>query len=91
MERRRKKRTATRDVIRRANRSVGPLLAVLMVAPEEFAGRIRRSVRAGRNPRRLLKCVDDVEQALSSRGIHMRSYFAALRRELQRFVTPRPM
>jgi hypothetical protein len=87
MERRRKKRHAsTRAAVRRVNKRVAPLLTLLLVQPQEFAGRIRRSIRAGHNPRRLLKCINDVDEALSARGIHMRPYFAALRSELHRFT-----
>jgi hypothetical protein len=86
MERRRKKRqTPVRAAVRRANKGVAPLLTLLLVQPEEFAGRIRRSIRAGHPPRRLLKCINDCEQALSTRGLRMRAYFAALRNELRRF------
>jgi hypothetical protein len=55
-----------------------------MVRPEEFAERIRRSLKRGSNPRRLLKCVDDLEAALGTRGVNMTAYFASLRREAAR-------
>lgn len=85
----------TREVIQRANRKVAPLLSVLMVRPAEFADRIRSNLRLGRNPRRLLKCIDDLEEALRHRGIEMRAYFEALRREVfrntgKRRVQPSP-
>jgi hypothetical protein len=73
-----------REVIVRANRKVAPLLGILMVRPHEFGERIRKNAELGRNPRRLLKCIDDVEEALRHRGIEMHSYFEALRREVFR-------
>jgi hypothetical protein len=75
----------THAVIARANRKVAPLLGILMVRPHEFAERMRHNAALGRNPRRLLKCIDDVEEALRNRGIEMRSYFEALRREVFRY------
>ena len=71
-------------MIARVNRPIAPLLGQLLVKPEEFAARIRENIAAGRNPRRLLRCIDDLEAALKHRGIEMRAYFAALRRELFR-------
>jgi hypothetical protein len=59
-------------------------LSVLLVQPQEFADRIRENIRLRRNPRRLLRCIDDLEAALRHRGIEMRAYFAALRREVSR-------
>ena len=70
--------------MQRANRSLAPLLSVVLVQPQEFADRIRENIRLRRNPRRLLRCIDDLEAALLHRGIEMRAYFAALRRELIR-------
>ena len=75
-----------RRLVQRANRPVAPLLGVLLVQPQEFADRIRENIRLRRNPRRLLKCIDDLEAALRHRGIEMRAYFAALRREVTRYV-----
>jgi hypothetical protein len=73
-----------RRLVQRANRQIAPLLSVLLVRPQEFADRIRENIRLRRNPRRLLKCIDDLEAALAHRGIEMRAYFAALRREVTR-------
>jgi len=80
-----------RRLVQRVNRPIAPLLSVLLVQPQEFAERIRNSMRLGRNPRRLLDCIDDLEKALSHRGVEMHAYFAALRREVRRStpVTPR--
>lgn len=75
-----------RRLVQRATRPIAPLLAVLLVQPQEFADRIRQNMRLRRNPRRLLKCIDDLEAALRHRGIEMRAYFAALRRELARYA-----
>jgi hypothetical protein len=75
---------AARELVQRANRPIAPLLSVLLVEPQELAARIRRSIRLRRNPRRLLQCINDLEEALRHRGIEMRAYFAALRRELRR-------
>lgn len=74
-----------RRLVKRANRPIAPLLSVLLVQPQEFADRIRENIRLRRNPRRLLRCIDDLEAALLHRGIEMRAYFAALRRELTRY------
>jgi len=74
----------TRRLVERANRGMAPLLRVLLVQPQEFADRIRENIRLRRNPRRLRRCIDDLEAALLHRGIEMRPYFAALRRELAR-------
>ena len=78
------KHEETRQVIQRSNRPITPLLNMLMVQPQEFARRIRENLAAGRSPRRLLKCVDDVELALRHRGIKMPAYFAAIRRAAAR-------
>jgi len=75
---------AARRLVQRANRPIASLLSVLLVQPQEFADRIRENIRLRRNPRRLLRCVDDLEAALLHRGIEMRPYFAALRREVTR-------
>ena len=74
-----------RRLVQRATRPIAPLLGVVLVQPQEFADRIRENIRLRRNPRRLLKCIDDLEEALLHRGIDMRAYFAALRRELARY------
>ena len=76
----------TRRHVQRANRHIAPLLGVLLVQPQEFAERIRNNIRLGRNPRRLLDCIDDLEEALGHRGIEMHVYFAALRREVRRYT-----
>ena len=78
------KHEETRHAIQRSNRPIAPMLGMLMVQPQEFARRIRESLAAGKNPRRLLKCVDDAEIALRHRGIKMVAYFSALRREGKR-------
>ena len=75
-----------RHLVQRVNRPIAPLLSILLVQPQEFAARIRNNMRLGRNPRRLLACIDDMEQALAHRGIEMRAYFAALRREVMRYT-----
>jgi hypothetical protein len=75
---------AGRRLVQRVNRSIAPLLSLLLVQPQEFADRIRENIRLRRNPRRLLRCIDDLEAALRHRGIEMRAYFAALRREVSR-------
>ena len=82
--RRRRRHVETREAVQRSNRPLPGLLGILLVHPEEFAHRIRKSLHLGRNPRRLLKCVDDLELALSHRGVRMKPYFAALRREAER-------
>jgi hypothetical protein len=78
------KAEAARRLVQRADRSLAPLLTVLLVQPQEFADRIRQNIRLRKNPRRLLRCIEDLEEALLHRGIEMRAYFAALRRELGR-------
>ena len=75
-----------RRLVQRATRPIAPLLGVLLVQPQEFADRIRENMRLRRNPRRLLRCIDDLEAALRHRGVEMRAYFAALRRELERYT-----
>ena len=75
-----------RRLVQRATRPIAPLLGVVLVQPQEFADRIRENIRLRRNPRRLLQCIDDLEAALLHRGIEMRAYFAALRRELARYA-----
>ncbi|MFN2570351.1 MAG: hypothetical protein ABR537_01880 [Gemmatimonadales bacterium] len=77
---------AARELVQRATRPIAPLLGILLVQPQEFAERIRENIRLRRNPRRLLKCIEDLEAALRHRGIEMRAYFAALRRELARYA-----
>ena len=79
------KAEAARRLVERATRPIAPLLSVLLVQPQEFADRIRENIRLRRNPRRLLRCIDDLEEALRHRGVEMRAYFAALRRELSRY------
>lgn len=80
------KTEVARRLVQRADHSLAPLLSVLLVQPQEFADRIRENIRLRKNPRRLLRCIDDLEAALLHRGIDMRAYFAALRRELARAI-----
>jgi hypothetical protein len=61
-------------------------MQTVLIGPDEFATRIRRSMRAGRNPHRLVRCLDQIEDALERRGIRMRSYFTALRRHADRVM-----
>jgi hypothetical protein len=82
--RRRQEHRAIRREVQRSNRPIKSLLEQLMVRPDEIAKRIRDSLKAGRNPRRMLKCMDDLETALAHRGIRMPTYFASLRREAGR-------
>jgi hypothetical protein len=81
---RRKQHVETHEAIQRSNRSLPRLLNMLLVRPEEFAERIRTSLKRGGNPRRLIKCVDDLEATLTARGIRMGPYFTSLRREAAR-------
>lgn len=75
-----------RKLVQRATRPLAPLLSVLLVRPQEFADRIRENIRLRRNPRRLLDCIDDLEEALAHRGVEMRAYFAGLRRAVTRYA-----
>ena len=81
---RREKHLAIRSAVRRSNRPIKSLLEQLMVHPDELALRLRRMLKLGKSPRRILKCIDDLETALGHRGVRMRVYFAALRREAER-------
>ena len=60
------------------------LLQQMMVRPDEIAVRIRRALKEGRNPSRLLRCIDQLEIALGHRGIRMPRYFSSLRQEAAR-------
>ena len=68
----------------RANEKVPRTLATILVQPREFAARIRAARSKGRNPLRLLRCLDDVERELLRFGIRMAPYFRALRRDAAR-------
>lgn len=61
-------------------------MQAVLVGPAEFGARIRRSMRSGRNPQRLVRCLDQIEEALERRGIRMRPYFMALRRHADRVM-----
>jgi hypothetical protein len=79
----------TREDIARANESLPRAIANLLLDPREFAERVRVARREGRNPQRLIDCLDDIEQELERRGITMTLYFEALRKEARRALAGR--
>ena len=81
---RRQQHQAVRHAVQRSNRPIKTLLQQMMVRPDEIAVRIRRALKEGRSPSRLLRCIDQLEIALSHRGIRMQRYFTSLRQEAAR-------
>ena len=80
----------THETIERVNRSVAGLIETVLVSPQEFAVRIRDMVRRHRDPQRMIRCLDLIEEDLARRGITMHSYFAALRKSAERALPTRP-
>ena len=68
----------------RANEKIPNTIETILVRPQEFATRIRAARGKGRNPARLVRCLDDVEADLARFGIRMGAYFRALRQEAHR-------